>query len=544
MKTQHLRDLGERQMSAGNGDLFDVVVVGGGPSGSTVAAAVALRGYRTLVLESERFPRYQIGESLLPSTVHGVCRLIGAADAVAQAGFVRKRGGTFRWGANPEPWTFAFSVSPRMAGPTSFSYQVERMKFDKILLDNASRAGAEVREQCAATRIHDEDGRASGVWYVDDRGAEHLARARYVVDASGHRSRIYRSVGGSREYSGFFRNLALFGYFRNGKRLPEPHAGNIFCAAFDEGWFWYIPLSDKLTSVGVVINRELAGEVRGDPEKMLHKMIGECPSIAEFLAGAERVTEGEYGKVRVRQDYSYHHSRFWRPGFILVGDAACFVDPVFSSGVHLATHGALLAGRSLNSVLDGILDEETAFREFESRYRHEYQVFYEYLMSFYAMNVDKESYFWEARKITKSNHTELEAFADLVGGVSSGDISLSKDGAVMAQRVRSESRELETAVQQIVASGSDSVIPLLKASVFRQAMQESEKVLVRAQLGAEFDGERPLGGSGLISSADGLSWVRIPPGAPSGPAGITMTPDPHRSQQEEKQDGISVHPSW
>jgi FAD-dependent halogenase len=494
-------------MNAENSGRFDVVVVGGGPSGSTLAAVVALRGHRTLVLESELFPRYQIGESLLPSTVHGVCRLIGAADAVAHAGFVRKRGGTFKWGSNPDPWTFAFSVSPRMAGPTSFSYQVERMKFDKILLDNAIRVGAEVRQQCTATRVFEEDGRVSGVWYLDGHGTEHLVRARYVVDASGHKSRIYRSVGGSREYSDFFRNLALFGYFRNGKRLPEPNSGNIFCTTFDKGWFWYIPLTPTMTSVGAVIHSELASEVQGDAEKMLYKLIGECPLIADLLADSERIREGEYGRVRTRKDYSYHHSQFWRPGFVLVGDAACFVDPVFSSGVHLATHGALLAGRSINSVMEGILDEEAAFGEFETRYRHEYRVFYEYLMSFYAMNVDKESYFWQARKITNSSHSELEAFVDLVGGVSSGDFDLGENGEAIAQRVKSESSELTNAVQQIVDSGSDSVIPLLKASVFRQAMQESEKVLVRAQLGEEFDTEQPLLGSGLISSADGLLWV-------------------------------------
>jgi halogenation protein CepH len=495
-------------MSARNDEQFDVVVVGGGPSGSTVAAVAALRGRRTLVLESELFPRYQIGESLLPSTVHGVCGLIGAADAVAKAGFVRKLGGTFKWGSSPDPWTFAFSVSPRMAGPTSFSYQVERMKFDKILLDNASRVGAEVRQQCAAARVLEEDDRISGVWYLDTHGNERLARARYVIDASGHKSRIYRAAGGSRTYSDYFRNLALFGYFRNAKRLPAPNSGNIFCVAFDNGWFWYIPLTATMTSVGAVVNRELAGEIQGDPEKALYKLIGDCPLIAEYLSGSERITDGEYGQIRVRKDYSYYHSRFWRPGFALVGDAACFVDPVFSSGVHLATHGALLAGRSINSVIEGIVDEGTAFREFEARYRHEYRVFYEYLMSFYAMNADTESYFWQAKQVTGSSRPELEAFVELVGGISSGDFDLGqRGGEAMAQRVSTESMGLANAVQQIADSRSDSVAPLLEAPVYRQAMQESEKVLARAQFGAIFDTERPLLASGLISSADGLLWV-------------------------------------
>lgn len=491
---------------------FDVVVAGGGPGGSTLAAMVALRGHRVLIVEKELFPRYQIGESLLPSTVHGICRLIGAADAVARAGFVRKRGGTFKWGSSPEPWTFSFAISSKMPGPTSFAYQVERMKFDNILLENAKRVGAEVLHMCTASRVVEEDGRVAGLWYSDERGAEHLVRARYVVDASGHQSRIYRSVGGTREYSDFFRNLALFGYFENAKRLPEPNSGNIFCVAFDKGWFWYIPLSATLTSVGAVIRHELASQVQGDPEKMLYKLVGECPLIADYLTDATRVTQGEYGRIRVRKDYSYRQSRFWCPGLVLIGDAACFVDPVFSSGVHLATHGAMLAGRSINSAIEGLLDEETAFQEFEIRYRHEYRVFYEYLMSFYAMHRDKESYFWEAKEITHSGYPELEAFVNLVGGVSSGEFDLGEDGEAIARRVSSESAELGNAFRQIADSGNDSVIPLLKASVFQHAMQESAKVLSRAQLGAKYDTEQPLLGNGLISSEDGLAWAPwVPP---------------------------------
>jgi FAD-dependent halogenase len=344
------------------------------------------------------------------------------------------------------------------------------------------------------------------VWYHDAHGTERLVRARYVIDASGHKSRIYRAVGGERIYSDFFKNLALFGYFRNARRLPEPNSGNILCVAFDNGWFWYIPLSATMTSVGAVVSRELADEIQGDPENMLNKLIGQCPLIAEYLAGSERITAGEYGRIRIRKDYSYHHTRFWRPGFALVGDVACFVDPVFSSGVHLATHGALLAGRSLNSVMEGILDEETAFREFEVRYRHEYGVFYEYLMSFYAMNADKESYFWKAKEITRSSYPELEAFVDLVGGISSGDFELGEGSAeATAHRLSAESVKLGRAVQQMADSGSGSVFPLLEVPVFRTAMRENEKVL---KPGAAAENDRPLLPGGLIPSGDGLLWVR------------------------------------
>ncbi|MFJ9967880.1 tryptophan 7-halogenase [Streptomyces avermitilis] len=493
-----------------NTEAFDVVVVGGGPGGSTLAALVAKQGHSVLILEKEFFPRYQIGESLLPSTVHGICGLTGAADELAKAGFPVKRGGTFRWGANPEPWTFSFSISPRMAGPTSTAYQVERSKFDKILLDNARRLGAVVREGCAVSDVLEGDDRVTGVRYTDDQGVAHEVSARFVVDASGNKSRLNQRIGGHREYSDFFRNLALFGYFENGKRLPEPNRGNILCVAFDSGWFWYIPLSDTLTSVGAVVRREMAEKVQGDPEKALQALIDECPMISEYLASARRVTEGQYGEIRVRKDYSYHHTTFWRPGMMLVGDAACFVDPVFSSGVHLATYSALLAARSINSTLAGTVEEEVAMKEFEARYRREYGVFYEFLMSFYDMHHVEDSYFWQAKKLTRNSHSELEAFVDLVGGVSSGEAALS-DAESVARRLHAQTEEFASAVET-VADGNDNWAPLLGSSVVREAMTESSKVQMHATLGEDAEEETPLFEDGLIPSPDGLSWVHAPAG--------------------------------
>jgi halogenation protein CepH len=182
------------------------------------------------------------------------------------------------------------------------------------------------------------------VVYSDRDRNEHEVRAKYVVDASGHKSWIYKRVGGTREYSQFFQSLALFGYYEGGKRLPEPSSGNILSAAFDDGWFWYIPLRNTLTSVGAVVRRDMASKLQGDPEKALEALILQCPMIRDYLAGARRVRTGEYGQLRVRRDYSYHNTRFWAPGLVLMGDAPCFVDPVFSSGVHLATCGWMCRG--------------------------------------------------------------------------------------------------------------------------------------------------------------------------------------------------------
>ncbi|QKN67389.1 tryptophan halogenase [Amycolatopsis sp. WAC 01375] len=485
---------------------FDVVVAGGGPGGSTVASLVAMQGHRVLLLEKEVFPRYQIGESLLPSTVHGICRMLGVTDELAAAGFPVKRGGTFRWGARPEPWTFSFSVSPRITGPTSFAYQVERARFDEILLNNARRKGVVVREECTVTGVLEEGERVTGLRYTDPDGEQREVSATFVIDASGNKSRLYSQVGGTRNYSEFFRSLALFGYFEGGKRLPAPYSGNILSVAFDSGWFWYIPLSDTLTSVGAVVRREDAEKIQGDQEKALKTLIAECPLISEYLSDARRVTSGKYGELRVRKDYSYHQTSFWRPGMILVGDAACFVDPVFSSGVHLATYSGLLAARSINSVLGGDTDEKTALTEFEARYRREYGVFYEFLTSFYQMNVNEDSYFWQAKKVTNNQHTEIESFVDLVGGVSSGEAALTP-----TDRIVERSAEFSAAVDQMAGGDEDSMVPLYKSQVVKQVMQEAGQEQMRAVLGEDAEPELPLFPGGLVTSPDGMSWLPYRP---------------------------------
>lgn len=493
----------EETVSSSAPEVFDVIVIGGGPGGSTTSTLTAQQGHRVLLLEKETFPRYQIGESLLPSTVHGIARLLGVDDRLRAAGFMVKNGGTFRWGSNPVPWTFSFAVSPRLAGPTSFAYQVERMKFDQILLDNARKHGVDVRESCAVVDVADDGERVRGVRYVDADGCEHAAVATYVVDASGNRSRTYRHVGGERHYSEFFRNLALFGYFEGGKRLPAPNSGNILSAAFEDGWFWYIPLTPELTSVGAVIHREAAEKVQGDPELALYRLIDSCPLIKEYLANAERVTSGPYGELRVRKDYSYCNSRFWRTGMVLVGDAACFVDPVFSSGVHLATYSGLLAARSINSCLAGMVDEESAFQEFEQRYRREYGVFYEFLAAFYGMQASEQSYFWEAKKITNCPLSEFEAFVELVGGVASGEASLTRPDEV-AQQLVSSSHSLATAADEL----DDRVGALHATDVVVNAMSEAAQVQVQALLGVDAGEEAPLFANGLVSTPDGVHWVR------------------------------------
>jgi halogenation protein CepH len=482
---------------------FDLIVVGGGPAGSTLAAFVAMQGHSVLLLEKEMFPRHQIGESLLPATIHGICPLLGVSEQIEQANFMRKMGGTFRWGKSNSPWTFNFAASTKMSGPTGYAYQVERSKFDEILLRNAEKKGVKVLERAAATNIVTDRGRVCGVCYIDDAGNSRTARGKYVADTSGNSSRIYQNVG-QRIYSKFFENVALFGYYKNGKRLPAPNQGNILCAAFDGGWFWYIPLTNDLTSVGAVVSRERAGQLRDGREQNMRNLIESCTLIKEYLKDAERITDGPYGKLRVRMDYSYSSTRFWSPGMLLVGDSACFVDPVFSSGVHLATYSALLAARSVNSCLRGTVDEDTAFAEFEKRYRREYANFYSFLVAFYDLNQDEESYYWSARKVLGSNEETNEAFIQLVAGVGSSSEPLFQKSDAFFANMRSVSDSFQSAAS--VPGEFD------QTKLDRPFMTSLTKEINHVQLQAILRGKRtelPLWPNGLIPTADGFHWCSL-----------------------------------
>lgn len=491
---------------------FDVVVIGGGPGGSTTSTVLAMQNHRVLQLERDKFPRYQIGESLLPATIHGVCKILGLSEELKKAGFVRKLGGTFRWGTNPEPWTFAFSTASAISAPKAYAYQVERMKFDEMLLRNAAHNGVDVREQHSVKELtFDEDGRANGVVFEDAEGNELRATAKYVVDASGHQSHVYKKVG-QRIYSNFFQNLALFGYYENGGRFAPPLAGNIFCAAFDEGWFWYIPLSDKLTSVGAVVSKEYADRLKDGHEEAMNNFIASCPRIAELLANATRVTEGVYGELRVRRDWSYTNEHFWAPGIVLVGDAACFIDPVFSSGVHLATYSGLLAARSINSILNDGMDETRCFEEFEKRYRREFKNFYDFLTSFYDMHQNTDSYFWRARKVLNSDKTIDEAFVTLVAGVSNiqQDEELLVDHTQLEQ-IKGELRQLENEDE-----GAAPYFANEKETFLDALVAEATQLQAQASVGAIRGAEKPLFEGGLIPSPDGFRWLEATPEAVAG----------------------------
>ncbi|MFN8544690.1 MAG: NAD(P)/FAD-dependent oxidoreductase [Candidatus Binatia bacterium] len=410
----------------------DVVVIGGGPAGSVSATLLADAGHRVLVLERDRFPRYHIGESLLSATLP-ILDAIGATPAIERHGFLRKPGGTFQWGRQREPWSFWFREDP---GGRPYAFQVVRSEFDQLLLDNARAHGADVREEHAVTAI-DTDGPTPVVHARGRDGAELRLTPRFVVDASGQAALIGRSRQ-LRRFNEFFKNLAVFGYFRGAERLPGELANHILSAAFADGWFWYIPLHDDTMSVGAVVDaKRWAKATAADPEHTYRGFIARCPAIADRLRAATLVSP-----IHIIRDYSYTSTQFFGRGYLMAGDAACFIDPVFSTGVHLACLAGFLGSRTIDGILSGSLDETEALRAYDETYRGAFERYLRFLYFFYDHNEDPDSYFWTARRILDHSPTELsmrEAFVRLISGGGDWDAApglLAREHARWAEGIR------------------------------------------------------------------------------------------------------------
>ena len=363
------------------------------------------------LLERERFPRDHIGESLLPASMP-ILDVLGILPRLEAQGYLKKWGATMVWGTTPEPWSWHFRETNTRH---PHAYQVWRPDFDQLLLDNAAAAGARVREGCRVLRVLFDGDRAAGVLFTDESGREERLASRHVVDASGQAGLIGRALG-LRRVDPHFRNLAVYGYYENAERLPEPNATNIFIESFEHGWFWNIPLHTGWMSVGAVVDARHGQEGiarRGAPA-FFAGQIDAAPRTKAMLADA-RLVQGP----AVIRDWSYVSDRVVGPGWILCGDAACFIDPLFSTGVHLALSSGLMAAAYVATVFADAELAAAAGPVYQSLYAQQYSHFRELARLFYASNRTIESYFWEVRRVLRDDAlTPREAFVRATAGQS------------------------------------------------------------------------------------------------------------------------------
>ena len=387
-----------------------IVVIGGGPGGSTAATLLARQGFQVTLFEREVFPREHVGESLLPASIP-ILETLGVIEEIEAAGFTPKYGATMVWGRDPEPWSWHFAETN---ASYPHAYQVWRPTFDRMLLDNAERNGVDVRQGCRVVDVNVEPGNRPSVAVESADGDAEVFGADWIVDASGQNGVLARRLD-LRVNDEFFRNLAVYSYFRGAARLPEPDAGNIFIEAYEHGWSWAIPLPDDVMSVGVVVDAAWGGSQLSDrpPPEFYREQLSLTGRTSAMLAGAELVDE-----PRVIRDWSYTSQRLVGEGFILVGDAACFIDPLFSSGVHLALSSAVLASAYVTSALRDPEMREPAAEVYSQLYMQQYHQFREMAALFYASNRTSDSYFWEARRIVNSadDVSPREAFIAAVAG--------------------------------------------------------------------------------------------------------------------------------
>ena len=323
----------------------DVLVIGGGPAGSTAATLLARRGWQVLMLEKDVHPRFHIGESLLPMNLPILERL-GVIDQVREIG-VRKAGADFTV-ADSDTETHVFRFTGGLGLPRDHAFQVRRSEFDQLLFEHARANGVDARDGVRVKTIAlGADGRPEQFEATAADGAKFSVRPRYVVDASGRDTFLGNKLKLKRK-SNKHQSAAIFSHFRGVERRPGEDAGNVTVDRFEHGWYWLIPLRDDIMSVGAVCSPEYLKQRRSDNETFLMQTLNARGSVARRMRGAERVAP-----VHATGNYSYGCTRMSGPGWVMAGDAYAFIDPVFSSGVFLA----MLSAEQASEVVDGALRE-------------------------------------------------------------------------------------------------------------------------------------------------------------------------------------------
>lgn len=351
----------------------EVIVIGGGPAGSVLAAKLARASRRVTLFEKEHFPRFHIGESLLPCSVP-LFEELGVRPELDRAGFLRKYAAEFvsADGSKRKRYAFADGMLP---GSES-AYEVERAEFDRVLLEHAARSGARVQQGVEVVAFRCDAREGVEVTVRDAAGKQRTERAEILVDASGQQAFAAKKLG-LRQMDAELKNFAVFSHFEGAVRERGAREGDISIVLTPLGWWWVIPLKGDRTSAGLVTSVRALGGRKAD-QAFFEQQIAETPYLRQRFEGAARVMP-----VRSVSDYSYVTRSLIADRLLLVGDAGAFIDPVFSTGVHIAVRGAFEAASAVERALDERRFAASHFRRYERRMRRFVADYRRFVKGFY-----------------------------------------------------------------------------------------------------------------------------------------------------------------
>ena len=382
--------------------LYDVAIIGGGPAGSTAATLLAKASRRVIVLEREKFPRFHIGESLLPFSTQAFDRL-GVREKLDRT-FLPKFGGEIVAACGTKGVKFYFKDGFRTHRDRA--YQVTRSEFDKLLLEHSRDNGAEVREETEVKKIAFEEDRVKIDIETSD-GARSIIESRYLLDCSGRQTTLGNFFKLKKSYD-HLQKFSVFAHYENVDRAEGIDGTFIRMVRGLDRWFWMIPLTPTRMSIGVVMDTTTYRAMKLPAEAALEKCIGEQPMVLERMTRAERVSP-----VYSAGDYSYRNAKLFGDRWLLAGDAAGFIDPVFSSGVFLAIMSAEKAADALDEVLNDESKKRRLFKDYSRRVNYVMDVYLTFVTSWYRRSKEFTEVFL--------NPTETLQVAPAVNAVLAGN---------------------------------------------------------------------------------------------------------------------------